>query len=66
MKDRLSTGPYSLPRLQEIVMPVVAASIIAPHAATKQNKNKNIPRAWHGILLSLGIDTHESDLLNDS
>jgi hypothetical protein len=40
-KDILSTGSYHLPRLQEIVVPVVTANIMAPHAVPKQKLKQN-------------------------
>jgi hypothetical protein len=36
-KDRLSTAPYRLPRLQEIVVPVAIANIMIQHAERNQN-----------------------------
>jgi len=44
-KDGLSTVLYSLPRLQEIVVLVAYANIMAPHAVPKQKQNPNIPIA---------------------
>jgi hypothetical protein len=41
-KDRLSTGLYCQPKLQEIVVPVATANIMAPHAVPNQNQNQNI------------------------
>jgi len=38
-KDGLSTVLYSLPRLQEIVVLVASANIMAPHDVPKQNQN---------------------------
>ena len=35
-KDRVSTGPYHLPRQQEIVVTVTTANIMAPHVVPKQ------------------------------
>jgi hypothetical protein len=39
-KDRLSTGLYRLLRLQEIVVPVVTANLIMPHAVLGSVKTK--------------------------
>jgi hypothetical protein len=39
MKESLSTGPYCLPRLQEIVVIVAIANILLPYAAPKENQN---------------------------
>jgi hypothetical protein len=36
-KDRLSTGQYCQPRLQELVVPVAPANIIAPLALPIKN-----------------------------
>jgi hypothetical protein len=42
MKARLSTGMYCLPRLQEIVVPVVIANIMAVHDIPKpKSKQKH-------------------------
>jgi hypothetical protein len=35
-KDRLSTGTYRLPGLQETAVPEASAIIMAPHAVPKQ------------------------------
>jgi hypothetical protein len=43
--NRLSTGPYLLPRLQEIAVTEATTKIMAPHTVPKQNQNKNIPMA---------------------
>ncbi len=52
----MSTGLYRLPRLQEIVVPVAAANIMAPQAMPKQNKT--FP--WHCHLHCPNSDTHGS------
>jgi hypothetical protein len=45
-KDRLRNGLYHSPRLQEIVVLVTAAKMMAPNAVPKQNQNMNIPMAY--------------------
>ncbi len=44
-KNRLSRGPYCLPKLHEMVLPEATTNITAPNAVPKQNENKNIPMA---------------------
>jgi hypothetical protein len=51
-KDRLSTSPYCLPKLQEMVVPVATANIMGPHAVTNA-KTKIFP--WHSHTLCLNI-----------
>ena len=43
--NRLSTGPYLLPRLKEIVVTEDIANIIVPLAVSKQKQNKNMTLA---------------------
>jgi hypothetical protein len=40
MKDILSTEPFCLPRLQEIVLPEDTTNRMAPHAAPKQKSKQ--------------------------
>ncbi len=35
--DVYGTGPYCLPRMQEIVVPMATANIMVPHALPKQS-----------------------------
>ncbi len=39
-KDRLNTGLYRLPKLQEIVVPVATAKIMAPHVVSNQKSKQ--------------------------
>ncbi len=41
----LNTGPYRLPRLQEMVVPVAIATIMVPLALPMLEHNKNINMA---------------------
>jgi hypothetical protein len=61
-KYRLSTGPYCMLRLQEIVVSVAAVTIMVSHAVPKQKQEKHM---WHSHLFSLNIDTYGSNLLGD-
>ncbi len=46
-KDRLSMAPHCLPRIQEIVVPVVTENTTAPHDVPKQKQNKMLPLDSH-------------------
>jgi hypothetical protein len=49
-KDTLSTGPYRLSRLQEIVAPVSTANIMAPYNVPEQ---KTKQKHSHSIAIAL-------------
>ncbi len=46
MKDGQSIGPYHLPRLQEIVVPVASANIMVPHSLPELKQKQ---KHYHGI-----------------
>ncbi len=63
MKDRLSTSPYCLPRLQEIVVLVATANIMAPHATPEQKSKLNFPMTYPSIsLITLSETGHSIDI----
>jgi len=62
-KDRLYTGPYHLPKLQEVIVSVATAINGATCCTKSKIKTKTLP--WLCHLLNLNIDTHGSNLLSD-
>ncbi len=61
-KDRLSTSPYLLSRLQEIFVSAAIAKMMSPHTVPRENHNKNIHR--YNYLLSVNIGILGSNLLS--